>query len=133
MVGKPHLTGAHHDRPEEPDRWKRTLGRRRRLPFLTPGRWPQGIGPGWKSLLDQLYYDLKSLDSACVITEAYPADHGALAIRVHTPAPVRDQARTLIASAVQRSRQTCERCGAPGRLYGGSWLRTLCHACGQSP
>jgi hypothetical protein len=67
MTPRPHLTWANNDQPEEPGFSTRTFGRRNQIPFLTPDRRPRGIGPGWKPLLDGLYYDLKNLDGTCVI------------------------------------------------------------------
>ncbi len=34
-----------------------------------------------------------------------------------------------ISTAAQESFKTCERCGEPGELRQGDWLRTLCDGC----
>jgi len=40
-----------------------------------------------------------------------------------------DRVRTLIEFAELMSAVTCEDCGAPGTVRGGSWIKTRCDAC----
>ena len=96
---------------------------------IAPGSWPPFIGAGWQALLDDLHRELVYLDPACFVFEAGAAAHGALTVQMHAPQAVTNEARELVAHTVAKSRVTCERCGAPGRLYGGTWLVTLCASC----
>lgn len=88
------------------------------------------VGPGWSDILARLVTDLFSLGwTGCVIQ--IKEKFGAL--RFQGVPGENDAMRARISQAEAESYKTCEKCGKPGALRGGSWLKTLCdeHAEGR--
>ena len=77
-------------------------------------------GPGWNKLVDPIIELCKSSGVHIIqIKEKF----GGLRIYVDDPTPA---VEVEIREAENQSYKTCEVCGEPGQLYGGSWLKTLC-------
>jgi hypothetical protein len=82
---------------------------------------------GWYPLLTKLCDDLMKLD----LPEGFEVEQvkekfGTLRFYV---SHYTDEISELITAAEEESSRTCERCGQPGRLRGGAWLKTLCDYC----
>lgn len=82
-------------------------------------------GDGWFDLLWQLCEELEDYGSAVKVLQVKEKFGG---LRFYT-----NYSDDTIDAAVERAEQeaakTCERCGEPGELRGGSWLKTLCNKC----
>jgi len=77
-------------------------------------------GPGWDKLIDPII-KLCEDDGAEILQ--IKEKFGGLRFYVHNPSPIIE---LEIKEAERLSYKTCEVCGEPGLLYGGSWLKTLC-------
>jgi hypothetical protein len=89
------------------------------------------FGPGWTKLLDALVVDLKKLEWDGQVDQIKEKFGG---LRFY----VGDANHAIyerIDDAERESLRTCEECGAPGKVRGGGWIKTLCddHAEGRLP
>jgi hypothetical protein len=94
---------------------------------LRPEAWPAGIGPGWRTLLEQLDAELHELDPACFIW-AVELD-AVLQPRVWAPRHLRARARALARQTASRSATVCESCGGPARARAGATVTVRCRDC----
>ena len=82
------------------------------------------VGDGWGPLVLDL---LSAIDAAVPADEPFLVSDlkekfGKLRCYTHGETDVED----LVDAAVERSRVTCEVCGAPGRMRGGGWYAVRC-------
>lgn len=88
--------------------------------------WGFECGDGWFELLMDL---CKNIQKYCdeigsqVVAVQVKEKFGGLRFYVDRGD---DHIYNLISEAELRSERTCEVCGIPGEVYGGSWLKTLC-------
>ena len=83
---------------------------------------------GWWPLLENLHSRLHRLDGAYVVRQV-KEEAGRLLVHVDVSQEVRREADGLIRETCRDAAQTCEACGAPGRLRDkptGRWVKTLC-------
>lgn len=86
-------------------------------------------GPGWNAILEDLHEQLVALDPEYVLTEV-KEKFGTLRVTAVVAPDVGARARELTTAAEWRSIDTCEGCGAPGRLRDERrWALTLCDSC----
>ncbi|MFI9724661.1 hypothetical protein ACIHFE_34410 [Streptomyces sp. NPDC052396] len=102
--------------------------------------WAGTVGPGWAPLLDQLHRDLLALDPGYRI-ESFAVKFGGLRITVadrfqggEFDGEFADRATALTDAAETASENTCDECGAPGRirLRGDGqhvWMQARCETC----
>lgn len=89
------------------------------------GHWGFQCGDGWYQILDTLATQIEATCEDVVVTQI-KEKFGAL--RVYTTG-VSDKVDALIREAEQKSTETCERCGAPGKIRDDTgWLYTACYA-----
>ena len=84
-------------------------------------------GIGWYDIIKELSATISKLDTdvrALQVKEKF----GELRFYIGS-AP--DSVYVAINTAEVKSRTTCEDCGKPGKLMGGSWVRTLCDECNK--
>jgi hypothetical protein len=104
-----------------------------KYPRLFPDGHPRcgfHIGAGWLPIVDKLFSDILSLcRSKCIrvpeVTQV-KEKFGTLRIYVSTNSPA---IREMIDEVEAITYEICEDCGAPGRLRGEGWARTLCDKC----
>ena len=88
-------------------------------------KWPYELfgvecGPGWGCLVWPLLRRCRLEDvSVLQVKEKFGG------LRFYT-GPASDELLDAINDAESLSFEICEICGEPGRIRGGSWLRTLC-------
>jgi hypothetical protein len=92
----------------------------------TMNDWPSDAwkccGAGWRTLIDPLVELCQRNDVTVLqVKEKF----GGLRFYVGEAPPAIHEA---IRAAEKASYTMCENCGAPGRVRGGSWMRTLCDA-----
>lgn len=102
--------------------------------------WADIVGPGWAALLDQLHRDLLALDPGYRI-ESFAVKFGGLRITVadrfeggEFDGEFADRATALTDAVETASENTCDECGAPGRirLRGDGqrvWMQARCETC----
>jgi len=83
----------------------------------------RNVGPGWRKIVRDLIFDLFSVGWNGVVYQVKEKYGG---LRFYCEGEGRPEIEYAIHRAERRARRTCERCGARGRLRGGSWLATLC-------
>lgn len=96
-----------------------------------PSLWV-GVGKGWYDLVLELDRKLAEIDPDYGVVQVKEKFGGlryyANSREISTEGDwLNDPFRVLIREAERKSYRTCERCGKPGLLREGSWLRTLCH------
>jgi len=97
--------------------------------------WGLEICDGWFAIIDALFSRFEAHNKNTtlknrVVLSQVKEKFGALRVYVDDcddpfPSWMNDE----IAKAEELSRKTCENCGDPGELRGGSWLKTLCDPC----
>ncbi len=80
-------------------------------------------GKGWASLYEPL---IKLVEEAGGQVLQVKEKFGTLRFYY---GPYDDTIEAAVEAARSKSAGTCEMCGEPGSLRGGSWLKTLCDAC----
>lgn len=93
--------------------------------------WMDHVGPGWHPILTQLHADVVALDPDYRVAQVKEKFGGLRAYLVHASHP---DIEPLIRAAESKSMQTCEECGAPGRVrnrVNRVWLQCLCDACSE--
>lgn len=87
--------------------------------LTTVDDWLVSIGEGWRPLVKPLieYCNANSL-------HIYQIKEKFGGLRFY--ADIDDTLDKMIAMTERACAKTCEQCGKPGALRGGSWLRTLC-------
>lgn len=76
---------------------------------------------GWEKIIRRLSEKLEPMGvKAMQVKEKF----GGLRFYLDGGAP--EEAHKLIQKAQEESYETCEECGKPGALRGGSWIQTLC-------
>lgn len=80
------------------------------------------VGPGWGGLINEVFDTLATIKGTIKIIQVKEKWGG---LRVYTDY-VNSTLDPVIADVQKRSLSICEQCGAPGKLYGGGWIRTLC-------
>jgi len=83
----------------------------------------RNVGPGWRQIVIDLIFDLFSVGWSGVVYQVKEKYGG---LRFYCDGEGRPEIEYAIHRAERRAARTCERCGARGRLMGGSWLATLC-------
>ena len=90
-------------------------------------------GDGWYGIVEELSAELEAIATAGGANRlnVVQVKEKLAALRVYFDRPASEAAIALVDAAVERSRFTCELCGAPGELrqYREGWLRTLCERC----
>lgn len=107
------------------------------LPWSDRPVWPGvSCGPGWYPILRDLDTDLRQLVPNYEVVQV-KEKFGTLSFYIAALENVTDDqftaVRERIRAAEEQSARTCERCGAPGSLREGPWLRTLCDECSTRP
>lgn len=87
--------------------------------------WPETLGYpfGWRHLVHELIgacFDAGWNGHLLQVKEKF----GGLRFYIEGGQP--EEVYRLIREAEDKSELTCQDCGLPGRLYGGSWIRALC-------
>lgn len=94
--------------------------------------WGFECGDGWYDIIDRAAAKLEPLIKKWVVEYGNPyfpratqvkEKFGTLRIYMKYS---NEQMDAIVAGAERQSARTCERCGAPGKLYGASWLYTAC-------
>ena len=81
---------------------------------------------GWFELIKKLSEKLEPMGAVAVqVKEKY----GTLRFYAHNTT---EEALDLIEEAEDKTEKICEKCGSPGKLRKGGWLRTLCDSCQDS-
>lgn len=115
--------------------------------FGRPDRWEEPFsvrngfesGPGWAKLVKGLAEWLEPRARELKLAGASDRDiprvrqikekFGELRCSVQMPESLRDDWRRELEAVERRSTETCEVCGAPGRLKRERWWRTRCDWC----
>jgi hypothetical protein len=90
------------------------------------------VGPGWKSILDQLHTDVVAMDPGYEVSQVKQKFAG---LRVYLT--YSDQAKGNIEAVIRQAEtvasRTCEECGSPGSVRShpirSHWYVTLCEVC----
>lgn len=91
-----------------------------------PEQWGKSLpDEGWDEILLELDTELAALDPGYVV---YQAKEKWGELRFYAESKVLDwkQVDAVVRPYEERSRVTCERCGAPGEKRPGGWIKTLC-------
>jgi hypothetical protein len=85
-----------------------------------------GVGPGWYSLLDETFNELKATgwDGGFYYAKE---KYGALEIYL----PDQQRFEAITDKCRRLSTAICEYCGALGSPKQGSWIKTLCNNCDE--
>jgi hypothetical protein len=85
------------------------------------------IGPGWYSLVSDLSSKIEAIlehqAQACCYAVQVKEKYGTLRFIM---ALETEEISKLIAQYEELSSKTCEKCGAPGKLYDSGWFSTRC-------
>lgn len=94
----------------------------------------RSVGAGWSGLIDELF---AFRDAHCPKARFVQVKEkfGALVAYIEGPRECFDRLSDFVDEVERRSEKICERCGSPGVLREGGWIRTLCdaHAEGRAP
>ena len=82
-------------------------------------------GDGWFDLIDTLCEDIIRVDPTAVATQV-KEKFGTLRFYISSD---EDEVFDLIDKAEDASETICEECGAPGKIIGVYWFKTLCKKC----
>lgn len=97
---------------------------------ISPEEWAEGVGPGWKTLVVDLYHKVKWLCPDLAVLQVKEKFGG---LRFYVGSVSNEVAKEVFAAidaAEARSLEICEECGAAGKLREDRrWLATLCDAC----
>lgn len=91
--------------------------------------WGMSCGDGWFQLIDELSQKLEPLN---VVALQVKEKFGGLRFYIEpheASTEEQDCIDQYIEEAEKKSYKICEICGKPGKLRGGSWLRTTCDKC----
>lgn len=93
-------------------------------PRQTCMAWGMTCGDGWYNLIDELCSKLEPFGlTAAQVKEKF----GGLRFYIEgCPSDKFEEIYKYIGEAEKKSVETCEVCGKPGEVRGGSWLRCLC-------
>lgn len=89
-------------------------------------RYGLGVGAGWWPLVAELTREILEIDRASGRTSKLvqiKEKFGGL--RFYLQETTHDHWEA-ISQAESRSLETCETCGAPGKMYSDGWMKTLC-------
>jgi len=113
-------------------------GDRKRDPKRASMAYPS-VGDGWREILEDLSNEISKIDRYKLVSvEQVKEKFGGLRfyfnVKEHDEVDKRDllnRVFTLVSKAEERSQSVCEKCGAPGALYGNDhgWLKVLCDDC----
>ncbi|AQH01381.1 hypothetical protein A9R05_21355 [Burkholderia sp. KK1] len=100
-------------------------------------RFPGGerfeCGDGWYGIVEELSGELEAMGRAGGLNRLNVVEvkEKLAALRIYFEKPAPEKAIAFVDAAIERSRFTCELCGAPGQLsrYREGWLKTLCGKC----
>jgi hypothetical protein len=96
--------------------------------------WGFTCGDGWEPLIRRLSEKLEPLivgEASEVRAAQVKEKFGTLRFYIDGPQTIKMEGFVVVAE--QESAVTCEVCGAPGKLTGRGWVRTLCPACEVKP
>lgn len=89
-------------------------------------------GDGWLSLLEVLIADLDKIGVAYDVAQI-KEKFGTLRFYAEITETTSDTKAAEFWKRIEKAETlsaiTCEVCGSPGELRGGSWMRTLCDVC----
>jgi hypothetical protein len=109
---------------------------RRRRAQETCMCWGFDCGDGWKGIIDAASARLEEINRSIPDdqpkVEAVQVKEKFGGLRIYTgsvPSSRYDEIRAIIGEAEGKSLETCESCGKPGGLRGGSWVFTMCDDC----
>ena len=87
-------------------------------------------GDGWFDLIDKLCEDITKADPE-VIALQVKEKFGTLRFYITAYSEIGDTGEVfdLIDEAEDASEKICEECGAPGKLEGKMWFKTICEKC----
>lgn len=103
-------------------------------PQETPMAWGIECGSGWFELLDTMLQQIQhhqkynSKTGHPVVAEQVKEKFGTLRFYYRGGD---DIVHGIVQMAEAQSAKTCERCGQPGKIRRGGWLKALCEACNQ--
>ena len=90
-------------------------------------------GDGWYSIVEERSEGLEAIARVRGVNRlnVVQVKEKSAAVRVYFDRPASEMAIAFVDAAIERSRVTCELCGASGELrrYREGWLRTLCERC----
>lgn len=87
------------------------------------------VGPGWVPIVFMALEKMKAAGWDCELGQVKEKFGG---LRIYTDGIQSLEITDIIHEAEAIAAQTCEDCGGPGVLNGGSWLRTVCAECGAA-
>lgn len=86
------------------------------------------VGEGWRPLVDHLIDDLFELGWNGHLHQIKEKFGG---LRFYT-GDISKECADRISQAEHDSYETCEKCGMPGTIRGGGWLKCLCDSCNET-
>ncbi|RLI55920.1 MAG: hypothetical protein DRO87_08510 [Candidatus Thorarchaeota archaeon] len=120
------------------ERYPSLYGDRKKDPKRVSMSYPS-VGDGWREIIENLSRDISKIDRHNLVrVEQVKEKFGTLrfyfSVREHDEVDHRDllnRVFALVAKAEEHSQSVCEKCGAPGALYGNDhgWLKVLCDDC----
>ena len=81
------------------------------------------VGDGWYKIIEELS---EKLEPFGIVAAQVKEKFGGLRFYIQAG---NDEAFKAIQEAEDKSYETCEVCGKPGKLRGETWLQTLCDEC----
>ena len=89
-------------------------------------KYGMGVGPGWYPILADLVREIREIDEVrgktSLLVQVKEKFGG---LRFYLQETTNDHWEA-ITRAETKSLETCEDCGAPGKMYNDGWARTLC-------
>lgn len=95
-------------------------------------------GPGWLALLEELIFDLDAMGVKYDVAQI-KEKFGTLRFYVDftNQEQLTDDLYNKFMGRIDRAEElsgkTCERCGDPGKMRSGGWIKTLCDGCDTKP
>ena len=97
-----------------------------RFPFLGSVHFEHG--DGWFQLIWDLCEGIEKVSPEGIILQQVKEKFGGLRFYIGAGTI---EVFALIDAAEAKSFEVCEKCGEPGKVRGGSWIRTLCDGCAE--
>lgn len=91
----------------------------------------ESVGPGWATLVNTIFDKVQTYTPGIIISQVKEKYGG---LRVYCES-YNEEFNMFLIEVEKASFFVCEKCGATGKLRGGSWYQTLCdeHANGRTP
>jgi hypothetical protein len=120
------------------ERYSSMYGDRKANPKHASMSYPS-VGDGWREILEELSNEISRIDRHKLVrVDQVKEKFGTLRFYFHVKQDdeidhraLFNQIFAIVSEAEERSRGVCEKCGAPGALYGNDtgWLKVLCDDC----